>query len=249
MPHATANRIRPQGRKSDGHNGEVRKGCVTVKHTATDGKGSSSEYSSNNAVNLNVDATDTGDDYGFNWNNDNKDNSNDNNRVRPVLAFRWKCFLTRFFLNNMTEQEIIEEQLATGINYLMRVGQFYHAYDGAAFALARLTGYQVPRLHRYDLGSRMVDYGLNMAELIREANTTREKGPALERFLLCHGNLMMVLRACSDLRIIDSKKHAQLTLLLVRIGKQATAWKNRYSACGKTSTTAPIALGAPSPSS
>lgn len=89
---------------------------------------------------------------------------------------------------------------------------------------------QLPRLHRYDLGSRMVDYGLNMAELIREANTTREKGPALERFLLCHGNLTMVLRACSDLRIIDSKKHAQLTLLLVRIGKQATAWKNRYSA-------------------
>ena len=98
MPHVTANRIRPQGRKSDGHNGEVRKCCVAVKHTDTDGKGSSSEYSNNNAVNLNVDATDTGDDYGFNWNNDNKDNSNTNNRVRPVLAFRWKCFLTRFFL-------------------------------------------------------------------------------------------------------------------------------------------------------
>lgn len=173
MPHATANRIRPSGRKFHGHNGEVRKCCVTAKHTDTDGKGSSSEYSANNAVNLNVDATDTGDDYGFNWNN-NKDNTNDNNRVRPVLAFRWKCFLTRFFLNNMTEQEIIKEQQATGINYLMRVGLFYH---------------------------------------------------------------------------IDSKKHAQLTLLLVRIGKQATAWKNRYSACGKTSTTAPIALGAPSPSS
>ncbi len=28
---------------------------------------------------------------------------------------------------------------ATGINYLMRVGLFFHAYDGAAFALARLT--------------------------------------------------------------------------------------------------------------
>ena len=48
----------------------------------------------------------------------------------------------------MTEQEIIKEQQATGINYLMRVGLFYHAYDGAAFALARLTGYQVRRVHR-----------------------------------------------------------------------------------------------------
>ncbi len=89
---------------------------------------------------------------------------------------------------------------------------------------------QLPRLHRYDLGTKMVDYGLSMAELIREANATKEKGPVLERFLFCHGNLTMVLRACSDLRIIDSKKHEQLTLLLVKIGKQATAWKNRFSA-------------------
>ena len=48
----------------------------------------------------------------------------------------------------MTEQEIIEKQQATGISYLMRVGLFFHAYNGAAFALARLTGYQVRRVHR-----------------------------------------------------------------------------------------------------
>ena len=49
---------------------------------------SSSENSANLAVRLNVDATNTGGDYGFVWRVDRKDNNtNSSYRVRPVLAF------------------------------------------------------------------------------------------------------------------------------------------------------------------
>lgn len=48
----------------------------------------------------------------------------------------------------MTEKELLELQTATGRQYLMLVGQFYHAYNGAAFALARVTGYQVRKVQR-----------------------------------------------------------------------------------------------------
>lgn len=48
---------------------------------------SSSEYSASIAVSLLVDATGTGTGYGFYWNNDNKDGSNTDDRIRPVLAF------------------------------------------------------------------------------------------------------------------------------------------------------------------
>ena len=48
---------------------------------------SSSEYSANGAVRLTVDATVTGDDYGFRWFYNYKDYTYNYARVRPVLAF------------------------------------------------------------------------------------------------------------------------------------------------------------------
>ncbi len=48
---------------------------------------SSSEFSDNGAVFLIVDAMDTGNAYGFLWHRDRKDESDPNDRVRPVLAF------------------------------------------------------------------------------------------------------------------------------------------------------------------
>ena len=48
----------------------------------------------------------------------------------------------------MTEQEIIALQASGPTCYLLQVGMFVHAYEGAAFAMARLTGYKVRRVHR-----------------------------------------------------------------------------------------------------
>ena len=50
----------------------------------------------------------------------------------------------------MKEMDIIEMQKnSSGKNmYLVKVGMFYHAYDSAAFAIARLMHYKVKRKHR-----------------------------------------------------------------------------------------------------
>lgn len=50
----------------------------------------------------------------------------------------------------MKEAIIIEMQKnSSGKNmYLVKVGMFYHAYDSAAFAIARLMHYKVKRKHR-----------------------------------------------------------------------------------------------------
>ncbi len=42
----------------------------------------------------------------------------------------------------------MELQHSTGVQYLMLVGQFYHAYQRAAFALTRITGYKVLKIER-----------------------------------------------------------------------------------------------------
>ena len=57
----------------------------------------------------------------------------------------------------MTEQELCEKQRENDNSemYLQLRGTFWRAYDGGAFALARITGYQVRRLksmERYVLG-------------------------------------------------------------------------------------------------
>lgn len=57
----------------------------------------------------------------------------------------------------MTEQELCDRQRENGNSelYLLKRGTFWRAYDGGAFALARVTGYQVKRLktmERYVLG-------------------------------------------------------------------------------------------------
>jgi DNA mismatch repair ATPase MutS len=50
----------------------------------------------------------------------------------------------------MKETDIIALQKnSNGKNmYLVKVGMFYHAYDSAAFAIARLMHYKVKRKHR-----------------------------------------------------------------------------------------------------
>lgn len=60
-------------------------------------------------------------------------------------------------ITTMTIDEICIRQLETGNGemYLKLCGVFWHAYDGAAFAMARITGYEIKKLktkNRYDLG-------------------------------------------------------------------------------------------------
>ena len=64
----------------------------------------------------------------------------------------------------MTEREIITEQQNSGVRYLMQVGMFIHAYEGAAFAVARVTGYKIRLVHRKGGDIRMLGFGAAQLE-------------------------------------------------------------------------------------
>lgn len=74
----------------------------------------------------------------------------------------------------MTEQELCDRQRENGNQemYLQLRGTFWRAYDGGAFAIARVTGYQIKRLKtidRYQLGFPLV-------AIDRVLTTMKEKG-------------------------------------------------------------------------
>ena len=89
----------------------------------------------------------------------------------------------------MTEKEICDKQreLCNAEMYLQLRGAFWQAYDGGAFALARVTGYTVRPLktvERYVLGfgkrgleyvlKQMLDNGINVLRNERVINTTAD---------------------------------------------------------------------------
>ena len=61
----------------------------------------------------------------------------------------------------MTEQNILKLQAEDPTTcYLLQVGLFVHAYEGAAFAVARVTGYQIRTVHRRAGDVRVLGFGV-----------------------------------------------------------------------------------------
>jgi len=80
----------------------------------------------------------------------------------------------------MTEIEILQRQEQSGNQefYLILIGRFYHAYGHGAFALARLTGYQVRRMQR-KLGEVLV-VGFPIDRFDSVLNKVRDNGGEME---------------------------------------------------------------------
>ena len=85
-----------------------------------------------------------------------------------------------------------------------------------------------PRFFRYGMGQRMVDINLDMLALIYRANRVYEKQPVISELLDRHHMLQMLFRLCVRKRVISESQYASVVLLLDRIGKQATGWRNHY---------------------
>lgn len=88
---------------------------------------------------------------------------------------------------SMTEQEIIARQGDGSECYLLQVGMFVHAYEGAAFAMARLTGYKVRRVHRKAGDIHMLGFSASqldsVSKRLQQAGVTvRQQGEGLWTF-------------------------------------------------------------------
>lgn len=73
----------------------------------------------------------------------------------------------------MTEKQVLDLQQTNSRLYLLMVGQFYHAYNEAAFALSRITGYKILAKNRkmgkiYQLG-----FGIRQIDSIRQLLATK----------------------------------------------------------------------------
>ena len=72
----------------------------------------------------------------------------------------------------------------------------------------------------------MTELCLNMLALIFKANSSYEKSVHLNVFLADYQMLKTLFRVCVDQKIMSPKQYAHYALLMDRIGKQATAWRN-----------------------
>lgn len=81
----------------------------------------------------------------------------------------------------MTERQIIERQEQSGNKELLLVliGGFYHAFEAAAYALGRVTGYKVVRKHR-KMGD-IVTCGFAASQIEQVCQRLKEAGAELKQ--------------------------------------------------------------------
>lgn len=89
---------------------------------------------------------------------------------------------------------------------------------------------RLPKVYRYNIGQRLLDTCLDLMVLIYETNASREKLPLLERLLRKYEVLTMLMRLLFEEQQLTSQQYAPYVELLAKIGRQATGWKNHYSA-------------------
>jgi hypothetical protein len=83
-----------------------------------------------------------------------------------------------------------------------------------------------PREYKFTIGQDLKRDGINLVRSIYRANKSKEKTIYLEEFLDDFELVKLELRLCADLKLLPIRKHAELSELMDRIGKQVTAWRN-----------------------
>ena len=87
---------------------------------------------------------------------------------------------------------------------------------------------EFPREYKYTLGQDMKRDSITLVRSIYRANRSTEKKVWLEEFLDNYEILKLEIRLAVDLHLITIKHLAEMSELMESIGKQVTAWKNRY---------------------
>lgn len=90
---------------------------------------------------------------------------------------------------------------------------------------------QFPKSHKHTIGQKMTNVSLELFEYLQLANRSAGDKAArmrmLEGFLVKFELLKVLIRLCGEKRIFSIKQLARVITLTDKIGKQATAWKNR----------------------
>lgn len=98
----------------------------------------------------------------------------------------------------------------------------------------RLTAQVAPLIrnfskhYKYSLGGRLLDLCLDLPELIFDANSHYDKVLYIEELLRRLQRLRMLFNVCLDQRELSERQYAPVSVTMDEIGKQATAWRNRF---------------------
>lgn len=102
------------------------------------------------------------------------------------------------------------------------------AYDLTGLVVDDLIR-NMPRDVKRALGERLRDECINLTVLIQTANMARDKAPHLIDLVKSLGVVELLLRISRDKRYIATGKYAAAALLTTSIGKQANAWRKKFS--------------------
>lgn len=87
-----------------------------------------------------------------------------------------------------------------------------------------------PKAYKYSFGQKIMNVSLELFEYLQLANMTTDialRSKYLQGFQIKHELLKVLLRLCSEKKIITVSQTAVLAELNDKIGKQITAWKKK----------------------
>ena len=95
-------------------------------------------------------------------------------------------------------------------------------YDILKWLLPQVS--KLPRSHKFTLGDRITNLGLDVLMLLVEANYTRNKTELLQQANLKLEQLRYLLRLCKDLELFSLKRYGYISRQINEAGNQIGGW-------------------------
>lgn len=93
-----------------------------------------------------------------------------------------------------------------------------------------------PRAHKFTIGSKMQEYAVEILNELAGAYINKSLAVRIDhltRFQMKFETIKSLIRVSGERKWIGLKKYAQLSELLIGIGKQSSAWKSSLIAAGE----------------
>ena len=95
-------------------------------------------------------------------------------------------------------------------------------YDVLKWLLPQIS--KIPRSHKFTLGDRITNSGLDVLMLLVEASYTRDKLELLRRANIKLEQMRYLLRICKDLEIFSLKKYEYISREINEAGSLIGGW-------------------------
>lgn len=96
------------------------------------------------------------------------------------------------------------------------------AYDILKWLLPLIS--KLPRSHKFTLGDRITNLGLDVLMLLVEANYTRDKVELLRQANRRLEQMRYLLRLCKDLELFSLKRYGFVSQQINELGSQIGGW-------------------------